>query len=85
VYDPKATPPVGVIVQLATTVAVTMKVVVLVAAAAGTEARPSVKHPRMAAGSAYLTVFENFIEMTPEKTNCLFECFRSVAPQNFYR
>jgi hypothetical protein len=50
--------------HVATTFAVTWKVVVAVAADA-VEARPSVKHPKIAADSTDLTVFENFIEMTP--------------------
>jgi hypothetical protein len=53
------------IVQDPWTVAVTLKVAVCVVAAAGVEARPKVKHPRMAADSVDLTVFENFIKMTP--------------------
>jgi hypothetical protein len=53
------------------TVAETPKLVVAVPvpAADAVGAKPSVKHPRMAAGSAVLTAFENFIEMTPGKFN----------------
>jgi uncharacterized membrane protein len=56
--------------QVLTTVALTLKVAVaLVDAAAAVGAKPSVKHPKMAAGNAVLTAFENFIEMTPGKFN----------------